>query len=269
MKKLFIVILYKTEIHNVKTINSFKKCNLFNNMENYFYFWDNSPKTKSLEDINYLKQLGLNIVYDSHIDNTPLAIAYNKIIAKYPDCDYYAIFDQDTDIKDNTYEQTLNKALVENEDINLFMPVIRTSNNSIYSPGKNILPGKNKKLKTITYGRCKCKNLVGITSGIVISANYMKNSYKFNEKLKLYGVDTDFFYHYTKDNDFLYLLNVEIIHDLSFENPNISTDEKWLRFLESNTSYFDIYEKKSERFFVHIWLFYYKIMKKFNILKYK
>lgn len=269
MKKLFIVVLYKTQVLATPIIQSFLRCGLFSNDENIFYLWDNSPDTQKREDIIELQKKGNNIVYDFHPENTPLGIVYNSIIEKYNNVDYIAIFDQDTEILDSNYEEILDKAIIENKNVNLFMPVIYTLKDEIYSPGKNILPGKNRKLKTVLYGLNNCKNLTGITSGIVISADYIQKKYKFNETLKLYGVDTDFFYHYSKNNKFLYLLKMNIKHDLSFENTEISAEENWQRFLERITVYFNIYKTRRERLFVYIWIVYYKLLHKLNLLRYK
>jgi hypothetical protein len=269
MKKLFIVVLYKMGIEDSPTVQSFIKCNLFANSDNSFYFWDNSPAPSFDENIKYSERLGKNVVYSSHTENTPLAKVYNTIIAEYSDVDYVSIFDQDTKINSLDYENVLDKALEENKLINLFMPIIKTANGQIYSPGKNILPGKNRKIKKLPYGVFPARKMVGITSGLVISTKYLTNQYKFNEKLKLYGVDTDFFYHYEKSNKYLYLLKVDIDHDLSFESSEISAEENWLRFIERNAAYFDIYTSLIERLFVHVWLAYYRIIKKLNLLRYK
>ena len=268
MKKLFIVVLYKINVEDSPTIKSFINCKLFSNENNSFVIWDNSPSPRIEKNLKYVETLP-STRYISHTENTSLAKVYNTVVAENTSADYIAIFDQDTEIKDFDYEKKLDLAIEHNPNIYLFMPIIRSLNGQIYSPGKNILPAKNRKIKSISYGINRCKNLVGISSGLVISANYLRNVYKFNEKLKLYGVDTDFFYHYAKNNRYLYLLELDIAHDLSFENTGISKEENWRRFLERNYAYLDIYTNSFEKLFVHIWMIYYKILKKCNLLRYK
>jgi len=80
MKKLFIIVLYKTEIEKCLTVNSFIECNLFKNTDSYFCVWDNSPEALSERDRNYVESLGKNVVYESHPENTPLAKVYNLVL---------------------------------------------------------------------------------------------------------------------------------------------------------------------------------------------
>ncbi len=269
MKKCFLVVLYKCKVCESATAISLKNNKIGSCDANEIFVWDNSPNIiNSLEDCKDFFETK-NVYFFHTPENTSLAIVYNTVISICSSADYIAIFDQDTMIKEENLDSTLNRAIENNKDINLFMPLIRTSSGAIYSPGKNILPGKNKKIKKISFGVCNCKNLVGITSGLVISTQYLKEQYKFNEELKLYGVDTDFFYHYTRKNKYLYLLNIDISHNLSFENENISEEENWLRFLERNTAYYKIYKTKREKIFVWLWIFIYKVMHKINILRYK
>lgn len=252
MKKLFIVILYKMEINNSQTIQSFKRCNLFENPENYFFFWDNSPDP--LKDINYeqLSFLGnQNVVYESHPENTPLAKAYNTIIRKNEQIDYFVIFDQDTEIQDFDYEKNINKILQDNPKIDLFIPKIYTKTGVLYSPGKFIFPGKTRKIKEINIGINDSKNLTGITSGLILSKNFIvSENFLFNEKLKLYGVDTDFFINYGKKRKQLYILPTTINHSLSFEDNTLTREEHWKRFKESINCYFNIYTKFYEKLIV-------------------
>lgn len=256
-------MLYKIDIYKCKILNSIIKCNLLKNSSNYFYIWDNSPNPVSDSDKLYIEGLGKNIVYDSHIDNIPLAKVYNSIIEKYSFCDYIVIFDQDTELLDYNYEKILDFAIEKNPMIDLFIPKIYTKSGCLYSPGKVMFPGKAMKINNIQEGVVKARKLTGITSGIIISNQYIKNTgFRFNEKLKLYGVDTDLFYNYKEMRKFLYVLPVNISHSLSFEDESLSLDIQWKRDCERLDCLFSIYKHFYERFFCHLLKVYY-------ILRYK
>jgi len=260
MKKLFIIVLYKTEIEKCLTVNSFIECNLFKNTDSYFCVWDNSPEALSERDRNYVESLGKNVVYESHPENTPLAKVYNLVIAKYPDCDYIAIFDQDTVLLDTNYENLVDSAIENNPRIDLFIPKIYTKSGLLYSPGKFIFPGKARKLHDIKTGRVKAKNLTGITSGLIVSQHFISSeNFLFNERLKLYGVDTDFFINYTKKRKYLYILPVKIKHSLSFEDFSIPLEDRRKRDEERLDCLFLIYKNFYERLFCHFLKMYYRL----------
>ena len=260
MKKLFIVVLYKNEICECLTINSFIKCNLFKNPENYFYIWDNSPIEQSENNLSLLQSLGKNIEYAFHPENTPLAKVYNAVIAKYSDCDYIAIFDQDTALLDTDYEKTVDSAIENNLDVDLFIPKIYTKAGLLYSPGKFIFPGKARKLNDIKVGVVNAKHLTGITSGLIVSRRFITSeNFLFNEQLKLYGVDTDFFINYTKKRKNLYILPVHIEHSLSFEDDSIPIEERRKRDEERLDCLFLIYKHFYERFFCYALKVYYRL----------
>ena len=260
MKKLFIVVLYKTEIRKCLTINSFIKCNLFNNPDNFFYIWDNSPVIQSEIECKFLRNLGENIDYSFHPENTPLAIVYNSIISQYQNIDYIAIFDQDTVLLDADYEKKLDSAIENNPQIDLLIPKIYTKSGLLYSPGKFIFPGKAIKLHDVKTGVIKAKNLTGITSGLIISQRFIASEhFLFNERLKLYGVDTDFFINYTKKRKYLYILSVQIEHSLSFEDYTISFEDRKKRDEERLDCLFIIYKHFYEKLFCHVLKVYYKL----------
>lgn len=246
-------------VEESQTVQSFKKCNLFANSVNYFYFWDNSPNPNPTENERYSELLGNNVIYSSHIENTPLAKVYNTIISEYKDVDYVAIFDQDTVLVELDYEKKIDSALLNNPKIDLFIPKIYAKHGELYSPGKFIFPGKARKLISISDGVVSAKKLTGITSGLIVSRRFIKTeNFLFNENLRLYGVDTDFFINYSKKRKELYILSVKIQHSLSFEDSNLSVAEQRKRDKERLDCLFLIYKKWYERFFVYMLKIYFE-----------
>lgn len=260
MKKLFIVILYKTDISKSATINSFVKCNLFKKRDNHFYIWDNSPTRQTEKEITYLKKLSPNITYSFHSENTPLAIAYNTIISNFLEVDYIAIFDQDTTLLDLDYQNIVDSAIVNNPDIDLFIPKIYTKGGVLFSPGKIIFPGKARKLSDVKTGVINTKNIIGVTSGLIVSRRFIvSENFLFNERLRLYGVDTDFFIRFSKRKKKLYVLPIRVNHSFAFEDDTLSIEEKRRREVECTNCLFVIYQHFYERIFCYALKIYYSL----------
>lgn len=217
--KLYIVVLYKTSIKDCLTIQSFIQCKLFENKNNRFIFWDNSPNPNIYDNQNYCKQLGDNILYESHPENTSLALVYNNCISRNLDCDIVCIFDQDSQINKIDYEKYLDDVLNKNPTIPVFLPQIY-SNGKLYSPGK-FWVFKGWHYKQLSEGIHKDKLYTAIMSGAIVRIDAIKK-YKlvFNEELQLYGIDTCFFIDLRQYDCSFYLLKTELIHDLSEKTLN-------------------------------------------------
>jgi hypothetical protein len=266
MKKLFLTVLYKCNISNSKTIKSFNNCGLFDSSNNYFVIWDNSPLPQEEVEIKKHLNKSNNYIYKHTPQNISLACIYNDVITNYKNIDYFIIFDQDSFLLDFNYEKILNKAIEDNKDIQLFLPRILTSKNVLYSPGRFIFPGKCRKIKKIANGINNSHNLSGITSGMVIKNEYFKTTKnKFNQNLKLYGIDIDFFINFSRSITNYYLLDYEITHDLSFESNEISEEEQWDRHCARIDALFLIYKHRTERFFIYLLKWYYLIRKRLGL----
>lgn len=225
MKKLFIVVLYKTKLSDSNTIKSLKANNIHLFADNIISIWDNSPeKINKKEDCKIF--FGSNNVEFNHTpENLSLAVIYNKIINSHFDFDIVQIFDQDSEIRKENYNSYLEKVVSENLDLNVFLPKI-FSNGNLYSPGKFWI-FKGWHYKKINDGFNKDSFYTAITSGVVIRINSLKkfNVY-FNEELSLYGIDTCFFTDFRKKDNSFYLMDFELEHDLSESTLNRETSKK-------------------------------------------
>lgn len=223
MKKLFIVVLYKTKLSASNTIKSLKANNIHLFADNVISIWDNSPeKINKTEDSEIF--FGTNNVEFNHTpENLSLAKIYNKIINSHSDFDIVQIFDQDSEIIKENYNSYLEKTVVENEDINIFLPKI-FSNGKLYSPGKFWI-FKGWHYKKINNGLNNDSFYTAITSGVVIRISALKKfNIQFNEELSLYGIDTCFFTDFRKKDNRFFLMNFEFKHDLS--ESHLQKDEK-------------------------------------------
>jgi hypothetical protein len=262
MKKLFLVVLYKCNIFASRTIRSFDRCGLFDKSDNYFYIWDNSPIRQSDSEIATISKKSLNFEYQHTPANISLAKIYNRVIEDHSNIDYFVLFDQDSLLLDVAYEEKINKAIYANPDIKLFLPQILSKGNILYSPGRFFLPGKSIKIRRIYPGVHLSRKLNGITSGLIIKNEYFKLfNWSFNEKLKLYGIDTDFFIAYSKHASEYFLLDCKIYHNLSFESNDISEREKWDRHCGRMEAFFIIYKRRREHILLYALQSYYLIKK--------
>ncbi len=216
MKKLFIIVLYKTNVKDCLTITSFKNCKLFLNNNNTFIIWDNSPNPNINANQDYCEQLSDNVLYESHTENTSLAKVYNNCISRYSMYDAVCIFDQDSEISQNDYDRYVDSLLIENKNIPVFLPQI-FSNGKLYSPGK-FWVFKGWHYKRLNEGIFKDRLYTAIMSGTIVRLKFI-NQYKisFNEELQLYGIDTCFFTDLRKKNPCFYLMKTVLRHNLSEE----------------------------------------------------
>lgn len=192
--------------------------------------WDNSKALISETEKKNMESAfeGLNFSYHADGQNTYLSIIYNKIIRTLRGDEFLVIFDHDSKIELKFFDE-LNKAISNNPDINLFLPLI-------YSQQKLVSPASLKYFRGAYWqqkkvGVIESKNIHAINSGMTISGEYLKNKYVgYNENLKFYGTDNDFMIKYAQDNQNLCVLDTDIVHILNFHDEG-SVDDKLSRFL--------------------------------------
>ena len=153
--------------------------------------------------------------------NLPLSQIYNIIIGKINDhrtnlaarYKFLLLFDQDS-IIDNDYFIILKNSIKNFKNIMLFVPRV-ICNNICVSPG-NLFYFKGfytrKKLNGLISSHCK----TAINSGMAISTNYLKHYYGgYNEKLTFYGIDNYFMIKYSKCQEYLYVIDYNMHHQLA------------------------------------------------------
>ncbi len=84
----------------------------------------------------------------------------------------------------------------------------------------------------VSSGRRMSRNILAINSGLAFTkACYQKISPFYDERLKFYTTDTDFFVRYEKSYEYLYVLDSELDHDLS-EYTSYDIESSLYRFQE-------------------------------------
>ena len=257
MKKLYLVVLYKQKYSDSQTLRSFSEFNFGKNKNNFFVVWDNSPssETSGTEIGRFLHTE--NVEYMHTPENTALSKVYNSCLDKYSDFDFFLIFDQDSKIMQPDYDSYLEKVILENSKINVFLPQIY-SQNRLYSPGK-FWVFKGWHYKNLSIGIHKDKFYTAIMSGTCARIDFLKkHNIRFNENLSLYGIDNCFFSDLRKFDRRFYVLKESLGHDLS-ENHLIGDALKKHRciYLEANL----IINQKSliKTLIVYLYYFYLKI----------
>lgn len=224
MKKLYLVVLYKQKYLDSQTLRSFSEFNFGKNKNNFFVVWDNSPSSDASEtDIKFFLDTE-NLKYIHTPENTALSKIYNTCLEKYSDFDFFLIFDQDSKIMRPDYDSYLEKVVLENPGLNIYLPQIY-SQGKLYSPGKFWI-FKGWHYKNLLAGIHKDKFYTAIMSGTCARIDFLKKyNIRFNEKLFLYGIDTCFFTDIRKIDNRFYVLEERLCHDLS-ENHLIGQELK-------------------------------------------
>lgn len=211
--------------------------------------WDNSLKQLGTEErMQLLNEMSpCEVEYVSNGENCFLSVIYNKIIKTLNINEYLIILDHDSTINID-YFTSLNNAIDDNPHENLFLPIIK-SQNKIVSPA-NFLYIKGSYWKYKKTGIIKSKNITAINSGMAISARYLQTDFPgYDEHLKFYGTDNDFMNKYSKDNETLFVLNVEIEHVLNFYE-SISIEDKMIRYKWMKEG--ALINSKSKGFIIHL-----------------
>ena len=236
---LIVIVLYKTKFHESTTITTLSK-NILPNSK--LVIWDNGPIAVSDVDIAEIKKMFPVVEYQHTPENISLAKIYNSVFRNNLQYDFFLIFDQDTTLTAD-YFTKLQEAIIQFPHINLFLPLIY-NDNQIVSPG-DFLIYKGKYWQEKHTGLVIAKNRLAVASGMAIRMNYLENIMNpFDERLKLYGIDSQFILEYGKRNKYFYVLDYVLNHNLSAftrESPYLKAS----RFIDHKHSLKTICRSKS------------------------
>jgi hypothetical protein len=208
-----LVVLYKRRIFDSSTLVSIFDCSRQIPTGSIISIFDNSPEPQKDEDIEKFKTCGLSVDYQSFPENKALSKIYNEAIDLSSNFDFMLILDQDSHLDDLLFS-VFASAEIMNPSIDLFLPYIIVDFR-VVSPGSwSLIKGKYwKKVRT---GLVESRNNIAISSGMFIRRSLFNNSkIRFNEVLRLYGIDTDFMLQFQKVRSHFFVLNYAFKHDLS------------------------------------------------------
>lgn len=248
-----VVVLYKkkfSESQSLSSIISLMPTIEEAGFELKIFVWNNSPDfivEFEHPNITWLKG-----------DNAHLPFIYNSVAKRAFACgsDLFMISDDDSDYSQFDFFELMNvarKIIFKHPCKKMTGCIIPQvfSERILVSPGKRFL-FKGSLVKSVSPGLLSAKNLVGINSGVVITREcYNTLVPLYDEQLKFYGTDTDFFYRYEKEFLYVSVLKSRIQHSLSEK-----TDESVERALFRWSDHFYATRKTFKRspFFVRFLL---------------
>jgi len=219
IKNKLIVVLYKTipiESTTIKSIieNLLKSGSTLNSIYE-LTIWDNSPESQ-LDEINKIRNLlsFINIKYISTPENKSLSEIYNNVSLNIDKSEYLTLLDQDSNLPLSFFIE-LEEA--QHQNYYLILPKVYCDN-VLISPGSRFF-ARGKLFNNVPSGLIASKNLLAINSGMSIRGVVFSN-FRYNEKLRFYGTDTDFMRNYEKTYPSVFILTSPINHSLAIMQTN-------------------------------------------------
>jgi GT2 family glycosyltransferase len=213
-----VVVLYKEDLDQSLSIQSL--CSIIGSIDFELFVWDNSPVAQMPEQVEQLQLVIPRLKYIYTPENVSMARIYNQV-TRWMDkkSEFLLLLDQDS-IFSEEFLQRAFAAIHTHPKVNLFVPYIKVGD-QIFSPGHYSFI-KGKYWKTLSLGLVEAKNTVAVSSGMLIRKSYLLANYpSFDERLRLYGIDSDFLITYAKKNQFLFVVDYCLGHHLS-----VTSDEK-------------------------------------------
>jgi hypothetical protein len=248
IKLSILVVLYKRHYIDSTAITTLLECvDCFkeNGIQVDFFVWNNTPQCSPVlvrENLTWLEG-----------DNVGLSHIYNCIAAKAFEAGatHFMISDDDTDYSTQNYVGAIANAVEfeaksPSDIFGVMLP-------KIYSGEKLVSPGERfwffgRLLPTVDSGMNTSLNKLAINSGVIFTrACYRRISPLFDERLKFYATDTDFFVRYESYYSKLYVLDTALQHDLS-EHTSDSAERAVFRFQEMIRGFRVIFEKRGYLF---------------------
>jgi hypothetical protein len=229
---IILIVIYNKDPFESTTIQCLID-SIYNTKDSRIIIWDNSIIAPSPESVEKLRKYWVNLEYNHTPMNLPLSQIYNCIIGKINDHStnlsarhkFLLLFDQDS-IIDNDYFNILKNSIKNYENIMLFVPRV-ICNNIYISPG-NLFYFKGFYTRNKLNGLISSRNKTAINSGMAISTNYLKHFYEgYNEKLTFYGIDNYFMIKYSKCQEYLYVIDYNMHHQLAKYSVEDVSMTKW------------------------------------------
>jgi GT2 family glycosyltransferase len=221
-----VVVLYKT-----RAADSLSLITLGDNLpaNSKLVVWDNSPDALHAADLKWIHARFPNSEYIHTPENSSLAKVYNQVYVTNTQYDYFLILDQDTTLTTDFFV-ALRNAIARHPGINLFLPLVCHGHQVVSPADFRFYRGVYWTQRQT--GLVTAQNRLAIASGMTIRMEYLKEkANRFDERLKLYGVDDKFILDYGKENQYFFVLDYVLTHQLSmFEQEDV--ERKTMRFIE-------------------------------------
>ncbi|SHM61951.1 glycosyltransferase family protein [Flavobacterium saccharophilum] len=225
---LVLVVLYKQKVSESSTLLTLINCK--NHLtQKMLFVWDNSPNPLDEHEIIFLENQFKNFKYLNSQDNRSLSEVYNTVI-KQIKFNKIFIFDQDTSLTDEYFELVDSSAL-NNTDVGIFLPFVKNKNRVVSPLRFSVINFDHSKI--IKKGRVLAKNKTAFASGLCIKEwIFKRDNIWFDQNLSFYGIDYKFILDYGDFNRYMYVIDYELKHSLSFTEEE--TKEVKIKRFDSN-----------------------------------
>lgn len=226
MSLLVLIVLYETEPSAAQTITTLLRCTALSRCSQIVVV-DHSRQDQSQACSLAFSGLGRPVVYEHDPSNPPLGSAYNRVIKTHLGGALYAvILDQDSALPTDFLQVGLDAAVAHREP-SLMVPTVMTEHR-IASPCWAWL-GWGLAWKRADSGWHSLKHCSAITSGCWVHRRlFTAVGLWFDERLQLYGIDTDYFRRLARFDSRFFVLPVSLLHSLSFDEASVDSKARKL-----------------------------------------
>ncbi|MGI9552857.1 MAG: glycosyltransferase [Aurantibacter sp.] len=219
---LIIIVIYNRALEACESFQSVLGMRAGNAPLNVFVY-DNSPISQQIKSYD-----GLRITYFHDPENSGVSRAYNVGVrhAENAEEEWVLLLDQDTRLPNSileNYQQAINK----NQNLNLFVPVLKLKNDKIFSPSRYRYK-RGFYLDSIKAGKHSLFRLAPVNSGIMVKVAAFLEIGGYNEKVKLDFSDFQFVERFRKQHPDFYAMDVECMQD--FSDDDSSFESQSVRF---------------------------------------
>jgi rhamnosyltransferase len=226
-KILGVVVLYNVKINDSKTIASINDALEQIKQKLDLLVYDNSPVM--MEGAAKFVYKNLNIYYVHDSTNSGVSKAYNfgaDYAKRIPGKEWLLLLDQDTTFSNDLFIR-YTEALMQRPDIKLFTPVLKLSNEILFSPCKYVF-GRGFPLKEVKTGITSLKNISPVNSGILINLHTFYEVGMYKSIIKLDFSDFQFVERFKKRHSHFFVINSTGVQD--FSNHETDTYKLNLRY---------------------------------------
>lgn len=212
LSKLILVVLYRISPAAASSLIALRSADEALHADDSVLVWDNSPEPASDAAFAAISAGSpAHWIYRHTPENRSLSSIYNESTRVVPGKHFLVIFDHDSSFGPD-YFRALDAAAAEAPQIDLFVPLVRVED-KIVSPG-HFRYFKGSLWRTPAFGVRPSKSTVVIGSGMAIRSRFLQSFGGFDERLKLYGVDSNFMLRYAKKRPSFFVMDVRFDHDM-------------------------------------------------------
>ena len=223
MFMLPIIVLYKRKLEESESVNSLLTSHDASSISEIFVY-NNSPDIVSVPE----QYMGVTVHKINDYKNSGVSKAYNEgiKIAKQLKYQYVLLLDQDTSLPENVLD-VYKQHVVNNPEIKLFCPILKTFSGAICSPLVYKLH-RGFQVKHFDAGEYNFDKFSPINSGMLLNVDAALECGGYNEDVFLDFSDFQFIERFKKHNSSFYV--VPLIFNQDFSGDELDVSKLLVRF---------------------------------------